>query len=441
MPDTLSTVDVLTRRYINTQPKLRDLVYNKDPLMSMLDSDCMLEIDGGSSWNFDIEYDVQDGGWYKMGSDLPATDRQIEQQLRFDPKFQTALITFQKEKIKVINNGAEAIIKMVESRVDSGFKQLGAQTAIQLYMQGATGTFDGAMNGLTEALGGAVAGWDGATYPVYGTLTRANYGGRMLSSPPLDLSAGGGQSISLPTLEKLYSSVNFGSGEYEPNAIITTVLGMSYLRNNYQTQQRFQNVTVAKGGFRGLEYNGATVLSSRYAPGSYLSANSGLNDKVASRLFTYSSKGATTGYPIGNLGANGETLWVLNVRPPMVQYCMSSNDPFNGNLDDDGFCLATTYPFFPATTPIAGASAAKRRNNHGNQRILSNCKSLRLRRFQQHQRGHSRFPRRTWLRLGGSKHRASPSASSGGLSNLQHRRNHRWPVGLLDRSRQQQSVE
>jgi len=346
MPDTLNQIEVTTRRYIDEQPKLRDLVFNKDPLMSFLDENCLDEVEGGSTWNDNIEYDVQDGGSYSKGQDLPADQRQIEQQLRFDPKYQTVLIPFYKEDIKVLNNGPLAVVKLVEERVDSAYMQLGAQTAIQLYLQGQSGNYVKVMNGLLEALtsgangnasapynNGSALGWDGNTYPIYGTLTRATFGGRLLTPCPVNFN---GTSITLPVMETMYQSVNFGSGEYEPNIILTTAVGLGFIRNNYQTQQRFQNVTVAKGGFRGLEYNGAVILASRYAPGSYLTSNSGTNDRVATRYLTYTTSGAVSSYPTGSL-STGESIWFMNARKPQIKYRISKNAPFNGSLDDDGF--------------------------------------------------------------------------------------------------------
>lgn len=335
MPDILNQIEVTTRRYIDEQPKLRDLVYNKDPLMSFLDENCLDEVAGGSSWNDNIEYDVQDGGSYSKGQDLPADQRQIEQQLRFDPKYQTVMIPFYKEDIKVLNIGPEAVIKLVEERVDSAYMQLGAQTALQLYLQGQSGNYVKLINGLDEALSDGVnQGWTGDTFPVYGTLTRSLYGGRLLSPIPFNFAGG---AVTLPQMETMYQAVNFGSGEYECNIILTTAKGQGYIRSNYQTQQRFQNVTIAKGGFRGLEYNGATILASRYAPGSYLTANSGTNDRVATRYITYTTGGALTAYPTPAALSTGETIWFMNARKPMIKYRISKNSPFNGSLDDDGF--------------------------------------------------------------------------------------------------------
>ena len=358
MPDTATQITVTTRRYIDTNPQLRDLVFNHDPMMSMIGEECHDEIEGGSSWNDNIEYDVQDGGPYSKGQDLPADQRQIEQQLRFDPKYNTIMIPFYKEDIKVLNVGPLAVVKLVEERVDAAFIQLGAQAALQMYLQGQTGNFVKFPNGLLEAISDGVnPGWDGSTYPIYGTLTRSLYGGRMLSPKPFNFAGG---AITLPIMETLYQSVNYGSGKYEINVIGTTPTGFGFIRNNYQTQQRFQNVSVGKAGFRGLEYNGASIMASRYAPGSYLmnpangvapttppAAANGTNDRVAVRMFSYATSGGVTAYPApatmfgngagGGSSVFGETIWFMNIRKPMVKYRTSKSKPFDGSLDDDGF--------------------------------------------------------------------------------------------------------
>lgn len=356
MPDSATQITVTTRRYIDTNPQLRDLVFNHDPSMSMIGEECHDEVEGGSSWNDNIEYDVQDGGPYSKGQDLPADQRQIEQQLRFDPKYNTIMIPFYKEDIKVLNVGPLAVVKLIEERVDAAFIQLGAQAAMQRYLQGQSGNYVKFPNGLLEASSDGVnSGWDGNTYPIYGTLTRSLYGGRMLAPAPVNLAGG---AITLPQMESIYQSVNFGSGKYECNVITTTPTGFGYIRNNYQTQQRFQNATIGKAGFRGLEYNGAVILATRYAPGSYLmnpangvaSTNpatvpntNGTNDRVAVRMFSYATGGAVTSYPApasmwsSTTGKFGETIWFENIRKPMVKYRTSRQKPFDGSLDDDGF--------------------------------------------------------------------------------------------------------
>ena len=366
MPDIASQLTVTTRRYIDQNPQLRDLVFNHDPSMSMIGDNCHDEIGGGLDWNDNIEYDVQDGGPYAKGQDLPADQRQIEQALQFVPKFNVVMITFYKEDIRVFNVAGDplSVINLVTERVDAAFIQLGAQTAIQRYLQGQSAAYSKFPNGILEASSDGVnPGWDGNTYPVYGTLTRSLYGGRMLAPKPYNFA---GAAITLPQMESMYQSVNFGSGKYECNVITTTPIGYGFIRNNYQTQQRFQNTTMGKAGFRGLEYNGATIFASRYAPGSYLmnpannvasinpatagaSATNGSNDRVAVRMFSYAA-GSVGNYPApaamwgnGSGGAGvggsvfGETIFFENIRKPMVKYRTSKSKPFDGSLDDDGF--------------------------------------------------------------------------------------------------------
>ena len=338
-------------------------MFNEDPTMSLIGETCHEEVEGGLNWNDNVIYDVQDGGPYLKGQDLPATQRQIEQALQFQPKFNVVMLPFYEEDLKVFNYGPLAVVSLVESRVDEAFIQLGAQAALQRYLQGQSGAFVGFPNGLLEASSdGTNIGWDGNTYASYGTLTRQTYGGRMLSPKPVNLAGG---SITLPQMESIYQSVNFGSGKYECNVITTTPTGFGFIRNNYQTQQRFQNVKVGKAGFSGLEYNAATILASRYAPGSYLmnpkngvtpvtpvSATNGTNDIVAVRMFEYASGGALTGYPSpakmfgdGAGGGNsvfGETIWFENIRKPQVKYRTSKNKPFNGSLHESGFIPSAT---------------------------------------------------------------------------------------------------
>jgi hypothetical protein len=328
--------------------------------MAMIGESCHDEVEGGSSWNDNINYDVQDGGPYSKGQDLPADQRQLEQAFQFQPKFNTIMIPFYKEDLKVFNNGPLAVVKLVEERVDQAFMQLGEQAAIQRYLQGQSGNYVKFPNGLTEAASdGTTTGWDGNTYPLYGTLTRSLLGGRAIAPAPYNFAGGG---ITLPIMEQLYQSVNFGSGKYECNVITTTPTGFGSIRNQYQTQQRFQNVTVGKAGFRGLEYNGAVIMATRLAPGSYLmnapsgvSTNpatvpntNGTNDKVAVRMFSYATGGAVNAYPApaqmwsdgagGSTPATfGETIWFENIRKPMVKYRTSKAKPFDGSLDDDGF--------------------------------------------------------------------------------------------------------
>jgi hypothetical protein len=97
--------------------------------------------------------------------------------------------------------------------------------------------------------------------------------------------------ILYPTLETAYNSVCIGSSY--PDCIITTNLGMSYIKKKFQPQQRFETQD-AKLGFNSLVFNQARIYQSQYAPGT-------VNPEFGSAL----------GFP---QSLSGETIWFLKSK-------------------------------------------------------------------------------------------------------------------------------
>lgn len=336
MPDNLDTINIMTRRYIRSNPKLQDSVFNQDPLNYYLRNSLKEEFSGGSSINENFIYDVLPSGGYRKGANLNVAQRKTEQQLRFDIQTAYAAVTLYQEDFKVFNKGPLAAVKLLESRVDQAFMALGANVSIATYLPGVgTAGYEANLVGLAEALNdGTTQSWNGQTYPNYGGLTRSLYG-RAIVSPPTNMS---GAELPYSTLDRLYSDCMYASGEYEPNLLVTTAIGLSMLKTKYQTQQRFQNVDVASVGFKGLQFNNATVLASRYCPGSYATALSDSlgQDPVIANYLTETTGGLVTTYPTGNLGsttANAcESLFILNARNPFLNYYVSNDDTFGGGF-------------------------------------------------------------------------------------------------------------
>ena len=119
---------------------------------------------------------------------------------------------------------------------------------------------------------------------------------------------------------------------WEPNIGVTTYFGYSFIKEKFQTQQRFNNVTDAKIGFNGLEFNNATIMRSRYCPGSYLfgPAGAGTADTIAVGFLKQTSEGALTHYPIGTGYESGywETFWWLNARKPHFNFYVSPDPEY-----------------------------------------------------------------------------------------------------------------
>ena len=334
MPDNLDQINVTTRRYIRTSPALVDDIYNQDPLNYFLRQNLREDFTGGSSINEDFLYNSMIGGAYLKGKNFNVAQRQTEQQLRFDLKFQQVSVTLFQEDIQVLNKGDLAAIKLLKARVDQGYMSLGAMVSIGTYIEGINPGYQANINGLAEALNdGVTHSWNDVAYPTYGGLTRATYS-PSLTSTPVNLNGG---SIEYDIIDSGYMDAFFGSGNYEPNIMVTTPKGFSFVKSKFQTQQRFQDVKLEVGvGFRGLSFNGAVLVASRYCPGQYLTGPNGTGtaDPVATTFLTETSSGAITNYPDGLLSTNREVLFILNARKPFLNYYVSNDATFGGGFRD-----------------------------------------------------------------------------------------------------------
>jgi hypothetical protein len=340
MPDNLDQINVTTRRYIRSNPALVDNIFNQDPLNYFLRDNLREDFPGGSTINEDFLYGSLIGGGYSKGKTFNTVQRQTEQQLRFDMKFMEVAVTLFQEDIQVLNKGKLAAINLLKSRVDQGYMALGAFVSIGNYLNGQLpGYIAGNVNGLAEAINdGVTASWDGNTYPTYGGLTRATYS-PSLTSTPINLNGG---SIEYDTIDSAYMDAFYGSGDYEPNLMVTTPRGFSLMKSKFQTQQRFQDTKMEAGvGFRGLAFNGATVVASRYCPGSYLVSPTlavpGTADPVAVGYLSETTNGIVTAYPQGNMYPSSkaaESLWILNARKPFLNYYVSDDPTFGGGFRD-----------------------------------------------------------------------------------------------------------
>lgn len=334
MPDNLDQINVTTRRYIRENPALVDDIYNQDALNYYLRDNLREDFTGGSTINEDFIYGGMIGGGYQKGKTFNIAQKQTEQQLRFDLKYSQVSVPLYQEDIQVLNKGSLAAIKLLKARIDQGYMTLGANVSIGSYLNGLNAGYTANVDGLAEILNdGLTASWDGNIYTTYGGLTRATYA-PSLSSVPVNLNGG---SIEYDTIDLQYMDAFYGSGNYEPNLLVTTPKGFSYIKSKFQTQQRFQDVKLDVGvGFRGLQFNGATVVATRYAPGSYLTGPTGAGtaDPIATQYLQETSNGAVTVYPVGSLGNTGETLFILNARKPFLNYYVSNDPTFGGGFRD-----------------------------------------------------------------------------------------------------------
>lgn len=318
----LDLITLSTRRFIkNARNKILDNIYQNDPVFAYMRDTLKIDFTGGRLIQENFLYDVPNGGPYDRGQSFNITQKLTKQAMSVVPKFYYSNITLYKEDIQVFNNGSdEAIFSIVKAATEEAYTWIGAQLSIGLYLDGVQSGYTRNINGLSEALNdGTTQGWNSQTYSTYGTITRGGTVGAALNSVPQNI----GGTIEIPRLEEEYGNATFG--DKEPNVIATTVLGFSYLKEKLFALQRYESTNDIKAGITGLKFNGATILRSRYVPGSAI-VNRG---DVAVNAFMDNMTGVSgTNYPTVGGATNAETLWLINARNPYLNLYISSDPEF-----------------------------------------------------------------------------------------------------------------
>lgn len=251
------------------------------------------------------------GAFFTSGSEtFDISDRQIEQGLTWTPRKAQVSVSGDLSKLKVDYAGEGALFDYIDLRMQAAALTMSEGLAGSIFRDGQSSGRTAYMNGLDEALSdGTNNGWTAQTFTSYGTVTRSTVS-PALTSPCTGPSFNINGAISYPILEQTYNSIVIGTEE--PNLIVTTNLGMSYIKMAFQAQQRFQDVRASDTtnfGFRGISFNGATIMQDQYAPG---------------------SAGGTLALGQSNLApsSQGETIWFLNVDRRWMGLYVSNDDLF-----------------------------------------------------------------------------------------------------------------
>jgi len=315
----LDQLNVSTQRYIRDNPALVDNWSQNDPLIAYAKLNARETFTGGTLIQEGFSFDNLIGGAYLKGKEFDITEKQVEQACQFNMKFFEVNVTLSQEDVEVLNKGPLAVFKLVDSRMTNAYQTLGAFMAIGQYLNGINAGYTANFNGLAEALNdNTTASWDNNTYSTYGGITRGGQVGTALNSVPTNVNG----AIQYTTLENTYGNAEFGN--IQPNLGVTTVKGYSYIKEKFQTQQRFNDTQDPAIGFNGLKFNSATLIKSRYCPGSDIASTTTATNKTAVSYLTQSSGGAVTAYPTLAV-ASSETLFWLNCRKPYFNFYISDS--------------------------------------------------------------------------------------------------------------------
>jgi hypothetical protein len=295
----LDELNTSTQRHI--VPGIVDQVFKNDPLLAYMKKNNLQKFPGGTQIQENFIYDsLPYGGAFADGATFTMAMAQVETGATFIPKNYAIPVTISKMQAQVYNKGPEAVFRLVDSRLQNAALTMSAMLAIALYNHG-TGTRVLELNGLAEVLNdGTNNSWTGAAYSTYGTLSRSTTGGSVLKSKMTGPTANVAGPITYKILEEAYNSIVIGD-EY-PNLMVTTNLGMSYIKEKFQPQWRVETQD-PKIGFNGVKFNQAMIIQSQYAPGS-----EGVNDANLGHYLAPSSQGETLFY----LNTKYWRLWVTD---------------------------------------------------------------------------------------------------------------------------------
>lgn len=285
-PNIANEINVITKTHI--VPGVIDGVFKNDPFLAFLKANGLVKIQGGGAngtmFQENLLYKPMVGSSYSIGTTFDITKRRTLEGCTFDLKHHYVNVTEFKEHLQIYNKGPEAVYSLIESDLQNAALTMSAMLAIEVYNDGiGTGRTE-KINGLAEAINdGSTAAWTGSSYSNYGGLTRSSVAPALTGKVTSVAGA-----LTYKVLEEGYNDVVLGA--VEPNLILTTNRGMSYIKQKFHPQYRVTTQD-PKIGFTGIQFNKATILQSQYAPGAQ-----GTNDA-----------------DLGNyLDANGETLWILN---------------------------------------------------------------------------------------------------------------------------------
>ena len=318
----LDQLNVSTQRFIQDNPALVDAWSQNDPLIAYLKLNLRRNFTGGTLIQEGFTFQPLIGSSYLKGKEFNITEKQVEQATQFNMKFFEVGVTLSQEDVEVLNKGPLAVFPLIKTRMTTAYQTMGAQMAIAQYLNGVNANYTPNFNGLAEAINdGTNVSWDNNTYATYGGITRGGQVGTALNSTPTNVNG----AIQYTTLENTYGSAEFGN--LQPNLGVTTVKGYSYIKEKFQTQQRFNDTQDPAIGFNGLKFNSATLVKSRYCPGSEIATANSSANIAAVQYLSEMSGGAIAAYPTLAVSSS-ETLFWLNAREPYLNFYVTDSPRF-----------------------------------------------------------------------------------------------------------------
>ena len=315
--------------------KAQDWLFKGSPLISYIMAKNRVEFPGGLYTQIPGIKGKTIGGPFAAGGTFTLVKPSILTAMVLRLRLYQQSIVEYLEELLIDNAGPLAILKIVDVHVDTAFRTMTEQHAIDIWRHGQNATLDNRLlriHGIAEALNDGVSNsWEGNVFTTYGGTTRSTVGanGNGISSVPFfnGDSAGAAAAISYGTLDLQYESCV--RGKLEPDLFAAGRAFKSYVKQRIQAQQRFAQEQDPVWGVRSFRFNNAMCLTDDYAPSALFGENDPLTGNYLTSTFTAgAAPAAASGLTanvvttVGEVGAFLNTAtWMLRIAAhPLFQY-------------------------------------------------------------------------------------------------------------------------
>jgi hypothetical protein len=241
----LDQLNAITHKKI--LPKMYDNIFDSNPLLKrILASGQYQSQEGGTSIDVPLNYaSTSSSGWYSGTETLATDDNESISAASFSWKnLYTGITISDEDELK--NSGAAGVLKLVASKSMIAEKTIKDLLGTALYSDG---TDSSSIQGLRDIV---------ATDQTVGGIDQSSYSWWQAQ---VDSST---TTMTLSALNSLFEDCVIDSEK--PTVAVATRANYNRYYNLLQPQQRFQDSSVAKGGFQSLMFNGLPFISDSHVP-------------------------------------------------------------------------------------------------------------------------------------------------------------------------------
>ncbi len=230
-------------------PKMTDNIFDSNPFTKRL-KEKSPKLDGGERIMVPLLYaQTTSNGWFTGADTLSVSDNEQFTAAAYVWKQAYANITVTRlDELK--NSGDSAVLNLVKNKVKAAEKTLAATLGTGVYNDGTT----------SKAIIGLRAIVDSAS--TVGGIAQGTYSWWQAQEDTTSTT------LTMSVLQSLFTDASIGNDS--PTVGLATRANYDRYYNLLQPQQRFIDVSTAKGGFASLMFNGIPMIADSYCPANHV---------------------------------------------------------------------------------------------------------------------------------------------------------------------------